>query len=472
MGNHIVVDKLILGNETIGYRFNIMNNGDLVVALDIKKKNANLFLNILNRDDVVKGKIIRGELVDGVFITKDRSEVKSIEVLSIESALEYLSKYYQSDDSESDDNFRDVEKEERDYIQKQINKYKAKGVVKYKDIEGRYDVCHTWFIYNFIRYCAKGLNYSLKTDYFKYSHRDECSLFFNCYFFSFEDLIKFWNTVSKITGCKQVPEGLKPEDIVGYGLIDFWMFSVDCEYSAYGGEPVCLYSLSLITHGLSLISDKSFYPDYFKYINFNYFGLWSDTCCKASFHYPKYLEKLLDKEITFTGYTKKVFDYYYLYPSKLKNNDIPFLTKLRRDLIGIDCDLYQYFVGYSSRFLMKFGSVRDMLLYLHRSEFLEVVYNCIVFYKEGNSVRMSIDTFCSQSEFLLNFGNLDSITAIFGSTVVDNCYILCSDGKFTSVVGDFGIKGAFDEENFEEDTNYKEVSPDEFDNLKKRYLNK
>ena len=98
MAKSVVVNKLNLGKETLGYRFDILENYEKLISLDVSKEYVNYMLKIIGKDNIKKGVIIQGNIVNGLFITSN--EEKVVEVTNKKQAESILEKYFYSSDKE------------------------------------------------------------------------------------------------------------------------------------------------------------------------------------------------------------------------------------------------------------------------------------------------------------------------------------------------------------------------------------
>lgn len=98
LGKSVIVNRLRLGNEFVGYRFDIVSGKTKVVSFDVADDMYKTLLFMI-KEQPQKGTIIDGQLHGDVFTAGDETNV--VEVDSIEKAKEVIYKYGVNDDVSS-----------------------------------------------------------------------------------------------------------------------------------------------------------------------------------------------------------------------------------------------------------------------------------------------------------------------------------------------------------------------------------
>lgn len=87
----VVINRLNLYNETVGYRFQISDN-DKIVAFDVDTDLAQEVVKLVGKGYIVKGNTLYGSIVNDIFITDDETGV--IEVNGLQSIKNILYDIY------------------------------------------------------------------------------------------------------------------------------------------------------------------------------------------------------------------------------------------------------------------------------------------------------------------------------------------------------------------------------------------
>ena len=120
MSRIVVANKLNLGKETIGYRFDIMEGLNRLVSFDIAEDYAKYFLKMVGKERIRKGLVIQGKVQNNMFITGNEENV--IEVTNGTQAKELLDKYFFTTDKEINEILSGVNKSKVDLIKGKIEK--------------------------------------------------------------------------------------------------------------------------------------------------------------------------------------------------------------------------------------------------------------------------------------------------------------------------------------------------------------
>lgn len=99
MSRKVVINKLMLDKSLVGYRFDIMDEGNRKISFDLQKSIAKAFLSLLDRNNVYKGKLINGSLHDGRYLTDNEEDV--VEIVNKNQAVKALRDYYYCADEQS-----------------------------------------------------------------------------------------------------------------------------------------------------------------------------------------------------------------------------------------------------------------------------------------------------------------------------------------------------------------------------------
>jgi len=189
MGRRIVVNKLSLDGNLVGYRFDILEGSNKVVSLDINKNAAKAFLSLVDSSQIIKGYNIKGRIEGSLFVTNDESNV--VEVTNKNQAIEVLNKYYYNVHDDAIEDILDIgEDTKEDEARKRVeNSIKGDVRVSANEIECEYD--YVFKILALINKSSKGI----KCDNYVFEHYVEIK--FECVFNDLKELFKFVYTLHK-----------------------------------------------------------------------------------------------------------------------------------------------------------------------------------------------------------------------------------------------------------------------------------
>lgn len=119
MSNCIVVNKLNLEKETVGYRIDILDSSSKkIVSVDITEDKVKSFLKMIGSAKINKGVIIPGKIVNGLFITGNDDNI--IEVKTKAQANEILNKYFFNSDDKVEGVLNSINSTESEVIKNRI----------------------------------------------------------------------------------------------------------------------------------------------------------------------------------------------------------------------------------------------------------------------------------------------------------------------------------------------------------------
>ena len=119
MAKSVVVNKLNLGKDTVGYRVDIVDMyRTKIVSVDISENRIKPFLKMVGSVKVSKGVIIPGKLVNGLFVTGNDDNI--VEVRPKAQADEILNKYFFNSDEEVKNILDGIDCTEEELIRKNI----------------------------------------------------------------------------------------------------------------------------------------------------------------------------------------------------------------------------------------------------------------------------------------------------------------------------------------------------------------
>lgn len=188
MNKIIVVNKLVLGDKLMGYRFDIKENGSKLISLDINKGIVKAFLSLVEKDKIIKGYVIKGKIVGDMFVTDNEENV--IQVTGKNQAIELLGKYYYgvSDDS-IDGLLDDITSTKEDENKKYLEEFFSKPSMSLEGI--RYeDFGYVPLVYSLIRKCSSGIDCRIDINDEEVD-RYSAKVIFNIYFKSLEDAARY-----------------------------------------------------------------------------------------------------------------------------------------------------------------------------------------------------------------------------------------------------------------------------------------
>lgn len=188
MGKYVVVNKLCLGKETVGYRIDILEGSSKVKSIDINEKNAKTFLKMVGKDKIKKGVVIQGKLVNDRFITDSSDNI--LEVKSFDQAKSILDEYIFNSNKEVEG------------VMNSVGSTKIEGKLKgnkdtLEQIEfGKYKLVKEE--YSKIIKALSGINYDFYVDEHQDSYSGELPLI--AHVSSLEDLVKVYYRFGKSEG--------------------------------------------------------------------------------------------------------------------------------------------------------------------------------------------------------------------------------------------------------------------------------
>lgn len=188
MGNYAILNKLCYGKDLVGYRLDIFNSNNKLISIDCGAENMSMLKDALKGSEVKKGTVIKGTIVNDVFVTGATDNV--IEVKNKNQLMPILNKYL-------------------------FNSKSLKGVIESLDkVEyGAYKPVK--LAYSMYKKACEGLKYDLYVDEYQDSSSGELVIVGHFLsienalkvFFKFGKLKKFSNTdilVSKEQGYSKV----------------------------------------------------------------------------------------------------------------------------------------------------------------------------------------------------------------------------------------------------------------------------
>ncbi|MGV3076467.1 hypothetical protein ACEE21_15420 [Clostridium baratii] len=193
MGKIVVVNKLNLGRETLGYRFDIKDGSDKLISFDIAEENAKNFLKMVGKEKIKRGSVIQGRLSNGLFITDAGDNI--LEVKNGTQAREIINKYILATDKEVDNVLNEVGKPEN---------YTVKGNIQILD-SGRFEFSDCVEIreeYDKMVKSGKGLTINLSINEVQDAESGEFK--FSVYVSNVVDLFKYIYNLAKLGGRKSI----------------------------------------------------------------------------------------------------------------------------------------------------------------------------------------------------------------------------------------------------------------------------
>ncbi len=192
MEKEIVVNRLRLGKQYVGYRIDVVSEGQRVLSFDVADDLVKQFLELFHSDNIKKGVVIDGKVSNGFFVTSNEQCVH--EVTSLEVGRYLLNRFYFFDMPISDDvlgatetseeaAIREKEEYQR-YLDTLITGYRPNLKEEMYSDEG--DIKH---VYGYLEKAAEGvvcdIQYDVQPD--KWSGR----VYLRCHFVDFREMLKF-----------------------------------------------------------------------------------------------------------------------------------------------------------------------------------------------------------------------------------------------------------------------------------------
>jgi len=118
MDKQVVINKLCLEKELVGYRFDIIEDYKKLVSLDVDKKYVNYMIKAIGKNNIKKGVIIEGFIENNLFVTSNEENV--VEVTNKNQAESILEKYFFMSDSDVNNILNGVNKTEEERVKSLI----------------------------------------------------------------------------------------------------------------------------------------------------------------------------------------------------------------------------------------------------------------------------------------------------------------------------------------------------------------